>query len=89
MALELIYPFEYREKDLEGVTSGNTTPEHIAKDRGVPLIWVKHALADKHHDLCRSVWKSLPVDVSFPPLPEEGEGAANLSVKVPAVVAKK
>ena len=60
MALELIYPIEFRQSDRQKLTDGETIGS-IASRRGVPAVWVEHALGE-YLEACADVWRLLPTD---------------------------
>lgn len=67
MALELIYPFEYREGDKAAIAAGATRAD-VGQKRGVPLPWVERALLQRHIDACRGLWEVMPsITAPLPP----------------------
>ena len=69
MALELIYPHEYRFSDRERRDAGEPLAS-IAERRGVPLTWVETALSP-YLEACDAIWKALPdtdMAKTLPPL---------------------
>jgi len=63
MAVELIYPVEYRAADLSARTNGEPLAS-IAARRGVPPFIVEYALGE-HMEFCEAIWKLLP-DAQLP-----------------------
>lgn len=57
MALELIYPLEFRRQDMATVEEEGFAA--IGVRRGVPVTWVERALNVDHITACESVWKVL------------------------------
>lgn len=67
VAIELLYPLEYRDGDRERIAKGATILD-IAKKRGVPPNWVARAIDPRYVDICRAIWKELEPAHQFPPL---------------------
>lgn len=57
MALELVYPLEFRRRDMEIVEQEGFAA--IGVRRGVPVTWIERALDAEHIAGCESVWKVL------------------------------
>jgi|GEM_PF-3304127 len=60
-ALELIYPFEYRESDAELVRNGTKSIAQLSEERGVPEVWVLRGLDSKFIDACKAIWHTIDV----------------------------
>ena len=58
-AREILYPHEYRAKDMQSVASGHTTYKSLAIHYDVPEIVVSVALRPRYHDIMTSFWDSL------------------------------
>jgi Zn-dependent peptidase ImmA (M78 family) len=59
MALELIYPFEYRDEDKLKIQNGSTLRD-IASTRGVPATWVDRSHQEQYMNAVREIWRLLP-----------------------------
>lgn len=69
IALELIYPIEWRRDDMEARKGGELIKD-ISARRCVPSLWVEYALGD-HYEYCLNIWKLLPekpIEHNLPPL---------------------
>ena len=70
---ELLYPIEYRTKDMQRRAEGVSIQE-IAKGRGVPPSIVETVLEKENYEFCFEWWSSLDSNPIYPPLlPLEGE----------------
>jgi hypothetical protein len=58
IAIELIYPFEYREEDIAKKNNGEA-PSSIAERRGVPEYYVEIALDESYVAACKALWELL------------------------------
>jgi hypothetical protein len=56
-AIELMYPFEYREADLKKLQAGATTIEAIALEHEAPSYAIEQAL--KHHEIFAEFWNAI------------------------------
>ena len=56
-AIELMYPFEYREDDVKKLQEGTTTIEAIALEHEAPSYAIEQALA--HHETFKAYWKAI------------------------------
>lgn len=68
IALEIIYPVEFRLPDRAARDAGESLGA-IAVRRGLPTIWVEHALGT-HLDSAQAVWGLLPIESFLPSLPQ-------------------
>lgn len=68
LALELIYPHEYRSIDAERLKSGTPLKE-IVQERHVPGVYIERATKDTYIEVCQEMWKNLP-SFQLPPLEE-------------------
>lgn len=66
IALELVYPFEYRDQDAAAVAAG-AQHSAIAATRLVPSIWIQRALSKPYLESCRSYWAAITSEPT-PPL---------------------
>jgi hypothetical protein len=72
---ELLYPIEYRTKDMER-RAGGVSIEEIAKMRSVPPWIVETALEKENYAFCFEWWSNLDTTTTYKPLePLEGEVA--------------
>jgi len=55
IALELLYPYEFRAKDKESKRAAT----ELAEEFGIPARWIEHALSDNYMAACDVVWKLL------------------------------
>lgn len=58
MALELIYPIEFRAEDRAFLDAGGKISA-LAEKRKVPPIWLERALAPWYIELCQEAWNAL------------------------------
>ena len=56
-AIELMYPFEYREADLAKLAAGTTTIAKIALEHEAPAYAIEQALA--HHETFKEFWMAI------------------------------
>ncbi len=68
VALELLYPFEFRRKDRERVAAAETTTATIAAEFGIPVRYVEIAQTEAWLDYCETVWRFVTRTV-----PHEGD----------------
>lgn len=67
MALELVYPLEFRAEDRAFLAAGGKVAE-VAEKRKVPPLWVERALSESYLEMCQATWKILSNEPS-----EEGD----------------
>lgn len=60
IALELVYPLEFRRADLEKIGKG-VSPEAISELRAIPVNHVHRALQPEMFELCEFIWSKLRV----------------------------
>jgi len=58
MALELVYPLEYRAEDRAYIEAGGKVTE-VSDNRKVPPLWVERALKPHYMEMCEEAWKLL------------------------------
>lgn len=56
-AIELMYPFEYREADVQKLANGETTIAKIALEHEAPAYAIEQALA--HHETFKAFWTAI------------------------------
>jgi hypothetical protein len=56
-AIELMYPFEFREADIAKLAAGTTTIEAIALEHEAPSYAIEQALG--HHETFKACWKAI------------------------------
>ena len=56
-AIELLYPFEYREADLQKLGNGETTIAKIALEHEAPAYAIEQAL--NHHEIFKKYWLAI------------------------------
>lgn len=75
MALELIYPLEFRDEDRAFLDAGGKVSD-LADKRKVPPLWIERALAPGYIELCKDAWtllKEIPSEKEpLPLLPIKG-----------------
>jgi Predicted Zn peptidase len=77
MAVELMYPIEFRRGDKAALQAGAKIGD-LAEKRQIPPIWIERALGDGWLEACELVWatiKNLPDDVTplGPEVPDPGD----------------
>lgn len=68
IAMELIYPLEFRRDDRKRLKEGATL-EELAADRNVPAKYISLGASDTWYEVCLNIWRSLK-DVEPPNLNE-------------------
>lgn len=59
MAMELLYPFEFRDGDIEARKLGSETVRTLSNKRGIPGVWVERALEPAFTKLAHAMWRIL------------------------------
>lgn len=59
IAMELVYPLEFRRADREAINDGATLSE-LSDKRKVPEKYIALGTSKAHYDACMEVWKRLP-----------------------------
>lgn len=63
-AIEILYPYEERLRDIDSVSGSGNTIAQIASFYKIPEVIVAQALSDWYHDMARTVWEQVAVEVA-------------------------
>lgn len=59
MAVELLYPVEFRRRDKEQIAVDPASIIAIAEKRGVPPLWIERAIRDEYLEACEGTWQAI------------------------------